>query len=586
MTESDPPPPPRRWRGRLADAAVLLCVAALGLKAAWGGAAARDADAGDECAYALAAAALPERGLPPVEGSPLYVLWDSMLLRAGVPPLDLSFTSWAVLATLLPVSLTLLVRALGGGRAAALAAGGLLLATTFVDVWPYPMHLATVVLLLGAAVAARLRPVAAGGAVALTLLTATYARPEFLYALALFVPVAVVGIVIALWKQSGAWRSALATAVVVSGGAAGLWYAFGSPKGEGTRSLLAFGQHYALNKVNATKSPENPWHQWEKYVRADFGDAASLGEAARSNRDAFRWHLETNLRNLPAMLAAVAAPRVDLWLLAHPHVSPPVEPSRHPRTSARVGWSLVALLALGLTGAAVGVWRAVRGRAASDQSELLAGAAMFVLVAAPAVAASLVIYPRFHYLLPTAAFAGALAAAGFGHLPAPGWWRRAAARPAVRAAVLVALAVGLAAIVPNRAHGWCLQTKLKSARPGPRIAPAPTPTRASVEAVRSLGLRPPVLFLDHGASRSFYAGFGERFIHAAHVPPGEGLRAFVARVGVGVLVVDPLMLEFPGLRDDPEYRSLASGAESDLFRLVTVEKYPEIRFAVRRDLLP
>jgi hypothetical protein len=377
----------------------------------------------------------------------------------------------------------------------------------------------------------------------------------------------------------------LVSLVLLASGSALVVWGLGSPKGKGDRAIAAFGQHYALNRNNAGARTENPWHHWELYVRDDFGDSKTLGEAWEANPRAFLWHVGTNVRTVPSVLRAAAAPHIDLTLLGYPHVTPQRSPPRHPQTEAITRWALLTVLAVGLFGAAVGLRRQLLGR--DEGRGLVVLVFVLGLVAAPALASSLVIYPRFHYLLPTIVFGIGLAAGGLRHFPVPERWAAMRVPRPAAVALATALLATLTLTVPNRASGWCLQTKLGKKRGVKMVRDKPTPIRASVETVRRLGLRAPVLFMDHsGAPRSFYAGYGPTYVHPTHMTPGEGFLDFVRRTNAGLVVIEPLAVACPQLRGDPDFRALAEGRESELFRLVRVEKYPEISFAVRRDLSP
>jgi hypothetical protein len=569
----------RSWRGILADAGLLMFVTALAVKAGYGVPSARDIDISDESYYLMAAAAIPERGLPPTEFAPLYVLWDALLLKLGTPAEDVPGTSWAALAVMLTGSMYLLVRSLGGGRLAALLASGLVPATTLIDVYPYPMHLATVLLMLGTALAARLRKPFAGAALGLSLLTATYARPEFLYAFLMFLP-AFAGLALwALWRRPGSRRAVVTSAVVLACGAGLLVWAFGSPKGDGKRSMIAFGQHYAANRHDAGARSEDPWHYWEDYVRADFGEVKTVGEAWQSNREAFLWHLGTNARRTPQMLKAVAAPRVDLLKLRYPQFTLPDTPTRHPTVESLVKWAMLAGLVYGLLGAVIGLRRRLRGDPEVNRPPV--ALVMLALVAAPAAAASLLVHPRFHYLIPTVAFTTALAAAGYRYLPRP---KRLRSRTATGAAIL-AVAVVLALVVPNRDQGWCIQSRLGKKRHAQTMEPIHPMSRSYVKTIRSLNLPPGTRVMEIGTVRTCYTGFAHGHVYPQSTQAGESFRAFVARENVGVVILEPVLGECPQLKNDPDLRALLAGKEIPGFKLFPLPEYPNLGVAVRRDLL-
>ena len=148
---------------------------------------------------------------------------------------------------------------------------------------------------------------------------------------------------------------------------------------------------------------------------------------------------------------------------------------------------------------------------------------------------------------------------------------------------LGAVGVGLALFVPNRANGWCVQSRLGG---GQRIEPVASPSRACVRTVRELELRGFVAFLDTSGARSFYSGFGMGHVDPFAAAPGERFAHFTRRTNVGVVVLEPLVLATPLMRDDPDAKALAEGRESELFRVFPVEGHPDYRIAVRRDLLP
>lgn len=580
MSAEPDPTNPVRWRGAVLDVLIACAVAGLGAKASAGVAHTRDLDLSDEGAYAMCAARVPEHGLPPVEGSPLYVAWERGLLALGAPLEELPHHSWAGLAVLLPLSILVLARALGAGRCSGLAVAGFVPATTLIDVWPYPLHLATCVLALGTALAARL-PRALGGAVlGLTVLLACYARPEFWYSVLLLVPVAFGGAVVAV--RRGRARSAARAGAVFAVGAALLVLALGSPKPAGARSVVAFGQHYTFNRFLTGEPIPSPWQEWETHFRADFGDADGVGAALRNNPRAFFWHLRQNAARVPAALLSVAIPRLDFTFLNAPHVwiGPPLPVAPHAGAEAVASRVVAGVVGLGLLGFFFGLrnWR----RDDPDARPLPFGALALVLVVAPGAAASLLVFPRFHYAVPTVAFCAALAAAGFRHLPL----RRPALGARGEAVALLLIATLLGFVVPNRAKGVCVQAKFWKSGGGQKMVTLPTLARDATRALRALGLPSETAVLDHTGGREFFAGFTGPVHDPFALPPGTNLREFVKRSNVGVVVVDATLASSPALKDDPEMKELAAGRETATFRLVPATNPPVMWLAVRRDLFP
>lgn len=564
--------PAAKWRGLCADAAALFVVAALGWKAVYGGAALAEVDPSDEIGFVVAAARMPETGLPSVEFSPLYAVFVRAHLIAGAPLDEVVFRSWASLAVALPCCVFLLARALGAGRFAALAVAGFIPVTALVDIWPYSPYLSACVISLGTALAARLpRPIGVA-VLGLTLLVGSYTRPELLYAtfglVGLAAPVAVYG----LCSRATRARTVGALALYAAGTAA-VVAGLGSPLHPGGRLIIAFGQHYTQNRANAEGWGGNAWiEDWTPRFREDFGDVKTVGEAFRANPDAVFWHVWRNVRQLPECLTACATPHVELTPMRLPHVHPNA-PVFRPVTRAVARAAVGLALLVGLFGAVRGLRQWWRG----EPSALPLGALALVVLVPPMLAGTLLVFPRFHYMIPVLAVAAALAAAGFRHL-APN------ARPGPRA--LVALVAVLALVVPNRAHGWCAQQYLLGGTGG-RIAYLPTTARDTARAIRDLNLQGTVRCLDLTVVHQLCSGHGDEVVNAFMVPPGTRFEDFARANNVGVVVIDPKLVAFgPMLRDDPQVRALAAGTESAMFRLFPVAGHPQMRLAVRRDLLP
>jgi hypothetical protein len=573
-----------RWRGPLKDAAIVLFVLALGAKATVGCATIRELDTADECLYYLLPAhRISENGLPSVEYSPLYVCWYALLIQSGRPPAEIVFLNWALLASLLPASVYILSRALGAGRLVALAVAGGLLATKLVDVWPYPAHFAAIVLALGAAAATlavrRGYFPTAGALVGLTLLTATYCRPELRYALLAYLPPVFVAAGWAVWRRPVSRREVIGALMACLGSGVIFVWAFGNPFVGNVRSLVAVGEHYAWNRYQVDPT-SGGLQNWQVCVRNDFGDVASLSDLWRNNQSAFLWHIGTNLRNVPDAAGMTAEPLVDLRRLRFAHAYP-ADPVRllplHPKAESLARQALRLAVGAGLLGAVVGLRRS-RG--------LLVGLGLFGLVAVPALAAALIVYPRFHYLLPSEVIAVSVAAAGFRHLPIPARFRVGGRTPGVHRLAVVFVAVTLAAIVPNRANGWCVQQLLGHGGVGNPIASPATPWRDTSTTLRELHLRSPVAVLGGVRTIPFYAGLGEECVHPRSGPPGETFRACVRRADIGVVLLDPELVEWPAWKSDPDFQALVEGRESEIFRLILVRRQPTVRIAVRRDLPP
>jgi hypothetical protein len=106
----------------------------------------------------------------------------------------------------------------------------------------------------------------------------------------------------------------------------------------------------------------------------------------------------------------------------------------------------------------------------------------------------------------------------------------------------------------------------------------------SIEALRSYRLVGRVVILEPSYSRALYADYDYE-----RVPQWDKQLPFwdfVHQRGVNVVVLNHEILEYPPLRDDPEFAGFVDGkGEREDFVFLPVEGTP-IRIAVRRSILP
>jgi hypothetical protein len=547
-----------RARPYATDALLILVILLMSLKLTHGLAAVRDLGLHDETVYLVHGYTLPQCGLMPAQYSPLYTVWYFVLSQVQPDRIRLYFLNWSVLAFLLPASCYALTRRLGGTRVAALAAAFVLLTSDLIEVCPYAGHLSTALLAGATALAVGLRRRPWGLAVlGVALALAAYVRPEYAASFVLF---CLAGLPAACWavvmRPALRWP-VLGSAALVGVTAAGLLGIFGNPLG-GDRSFVAFSQHYAVNVAAAKDLKINPWSNYVAITAADFGDAQSFPQALRRNPRAVLWHVSRNAAAAPQTLVALLVPVLNL---------------------SRKLWYVpgVIALALALAGALGLGQRVFQQRLQGDENRGLAMAGVMLgLVLAPCVSAALLIYPRQHYLMPTAVFVTALLAAS------PAWFPGAAAlgdklncRPAVLLAAVLCLV-----LTPSRVLGPGARALFPWNQPA---AVVPSVQRATIETIRRLHVTAPVASLECGYSSAFYAGMDGPTVVAW--AKAEGFRQFVTANGIGVIVLNEALARDTRFRDDPEFRDFLERPEADGFTLFPVPNTRD-RIAVRSDLLP
>lgn len=557
----EPEPVPSLFKRWLPDALLLLILLALAAKMEYQVWTVRDLGMDDETYYLASGHYLAERGFPAACYSPAYVLWYHGWDELHLNPVAIYYANWMLLVYLLAAGQYVLVRTLGGFRIGALAVAFLTLTAGVCEVWPYLMHLTTFLLAVGAATAARMRSWPSTlFVIGTTLLVGGFLRPEYTTSFILFCVIAAGYVAWALFKRPQERRRLAVLSLLLVGMAAALFGKFGNPLA-GSRSFLAFGQHYSLNLWSTHRVDIDPWTNWEALTRADFGDAATVGQAVRNNPRAFLWHVACNLRFLPGRVAGITDPQLLL----------------SPSYTINLRRVLKIAVALGAVGLLLRLFR--RSTAAADPAArpLRVVLLLFALAAAPAVLALVIVWPREHYLIPLTAFATALAFSGYcGFRFVMDRLRWLDAWPALTAFVVL-----LAVVTPNRAHPWSLQQATHQAPPTP--APSLDKQR-TVAVLRGLHVHAPqaIGVLEADYSRAFYAGWN--FYKIDHWTKTQGFWQFIDLYNVAAVVLDERLLTDERFKDDPEFVAFAAEKVARNFRFFTVPE-THVRVAVRADLL-
>ena len=481
---------------------------------------ARDLTLWDEADYLRRAFALPLRGLPAPEWGPLHSLFYFALWRLVPDPVVLHDVAYRLLATLPTLGIYLCARRAGAPRTLSLAGAALFLVSAAPHVAPRPTLLALTLVLAGLWVSLGRRSLAgAASALGLSLLLASFARPE------LFLAFLLVSGVLALALVRGEWKQGARTGLAYAALALALMAVLGNPLEDRTgRRLYAFCQHYALGEVARAKLDVEPWNQCEVVLRRSFGEVHSVREAARANPAAFLTHLQENLERYPTA-------SLELFLRGPSHADL-LEPQPRPWTPARKGHALL----LGV--AALGLLLLLR-RAGPDEAAALRSAPVvrcglaLLAVLLPSALSAVLLHPREHYLV----LQGVL-------LPL----------------FVVALAAALAPARRERAWAPALALAVALLLAAPRLGPAPgapLPHRGVVAQLRGVvaSLPGPVGLLETQGGYDVYLGPRVSRVHPAERLEDEAFEDFLARRQVQVVLLGQSLAAHPLLAGDAGFRA-------------------------------
>jgi hypothetical protein len=467
----------------------------------------------DETTYLERGLNVPN-GLPTADMAPAYALWYQALSWCTDERTTLYFLNYGVTLVLTPILVFLLLRAYHTSRGASLVASVFIQFSALnLFTWPRVSTLALAILMIGAIFSARVRdrdrrfPIAilAAG-------VAAFFRPEFVLA-------AVVLMVLWIWEvvKDGARhkRWPLLEGGLVLASFIGLFLLFGNPLAHG-RGLIAFGQHYALNREKSHHTGIDPWTNWEAAISTDFGPVEGVREAMFADPEKFARHIGINLALTPRTIGAQLLPywSFPVWY----------------------GFALLALLVAYLLYLA---WTSKAARAGSRSQVQLAVA--FVL---PALVSVIIIYPRAHYLLVLLVFFMILLVArafpeGTGQ-----------ARVFTYVPLLVLLAILL----------------LPHTRP---VGPSERPVLATIGTINALPLHGTVTVLDADGGHAVY--MRSPSVRTTAQDKAEGFNAFLRDEGLDLIIATPRLMEDHRYRNDPEWQRFVASEYAPAFRRVPVE---------------
>lgn len=553
------PPLLSRLARELFPLAVLLAVCAKCTHDIWR---ASDLTPTDEISYALHGKMLGSPLWPDLYDEPLYVplyaVWYRALHQLPVAPEFLPHVSQALLLSALAVLMYALLRRLGTGRAVAvLAASVLILNTRFATISPFPHHLATALLALGAFVGTFQRSaLAACGPVAFATLAAVYARNEFATLLFVLLPVYLLAGLRACRTSEGR-RAFLPWAVPFLCALTACHFALGLSAPNAQRGMLAFIQHFVRNAAEVEGRGPEVWNflLYDEFERS-FGDVKSVSEATRARPDLMAWHVWRNVSRAPGIARDHLAPRA-------PFGGTCAQPAR------LLVWFAVC----------AGLFLCARRAYRDGAPHALKAVCIAALPAFGASgAAAVVIYPREHYLVPALFFLMVFAASGW---PAPKWPARfGAPTRGTRAAVALVGTALLLVTVPTASNRATILEPLFSKRQW-----VPTfELRETTTLLRELDLPPGARVMNHHPALWLVITWMNPPIVYVFPDGTDGFRDFCARTRVDVIVLNEHMVAHPRFKADPAFRALCAETDCGPFE---IRRTPSgARVAVRTASVP
>lgn len=488
----------------------------------------------DESLYLLAGVKLAARGLYCPECGPLYAplynAWYFLLSFLTRDNLSLYWLNYKIV-TIIPVLLSYVLLRKNNVSLLVSTAIAVVVLTSAANlpVWPKPSHFGVIVALLFLIPASRAssfpRVLALG---ALGAFLTAYVRPEYFLTSVLLVLVLVAGIALKSdWRTRKEFLDLGGLLLVV----AAIIAVVGLPV-SGSRSVCAFGQHFALYWVSWTGSELHPWVDWETILAQNFGQVHGMLDVVRNNPQMFLKHVGQNLVGLvsnfgmlfPSFLFGDKLSKIALVLL--------------------VGWVFFARR----SGFRLNFTR---------QKGYILIVFLFLLSGLIAI---VTVYPRPHYFVfPVFLVTTSLALLLSG---------REEARESLPMRYVLILALLVLAVTPSPYvnQGGEAQENVRTIR-----------------LVQNFRITKPVNILE--AEGGFDIYMGNNFSRIGESEKNAGFREFVTARNIGMIVVTKLLATDIRFKNDPEWQDFLRRYEEYGYFQAQAQG-SETRVLARKDLLP
>lgn len=547
-------------RKHIIDIIFVIALTLYGLKLTYGIESFIDIELFDETIYLSKGLQLPSQGLPSSAYAPLYAIWYYFLSHFANRATDLFYLNYKLLIILPVVLLYLYQRTLAIPNFLALGSAFLFLNSKFININPKPTHFALVVLLTFL-ISIRLAPNQSTWRyvlLAVAFLFLSFIRPEYFLS---FLLVAIYFLYQHLKRIRGNTNLSLIvknsykeviTLILISGLLIGI---FGLPiathNDETSRTWIAFCQHFAY--LWLIRNPDvnlNPYTDCDTIISMVFGSSQSFTAAIAANPQEFLTHLFINFLSYFDHFVTVLL----------------VDFQDYGTTFNRLIRHTEFILFLGVLGFIIAKFRPQKYALFSNFDEALKVAYFVTII--PTFIVSILINPRFHYLVIQSALTFVVITYSFANIISNGRFK-------LRSIVLLKVAVifttiALFFLTPNLAHGWCILPNACLVERHIKVSQNPLKTASTIAFIQSLNLSPnqPINFLEAEGGIAVY--LSNKYQYVAHYEKQENFQSFLQNNNINMILITENLLKDTRYRDDREFKEVIQQPQEFGFRVFTI----------------
>lgn len=482
--------------------------------------------------------------------APLYSFWYFLLSFIKHDPIDLFYFNIRTLAILAPTLFYLAMRVFGVPVFfASIIAGAYLFSFGNILTMPYVSHFALMVLLVSLLISTRFKtPVSATVAVIIGALITSFVRPEFFLTFILLLAY-LIWLIVADGgtKNFARYKKSI---ILTAGLFIFLFAVIGRPFGDGTRSMIAFSQHFAINWVKWRHSDENPWFDNEVILKRVFGDAHNMGQVVRANPAMFARHVTSNAGGVFE----------NFYKTFFSHIET-THDDFNGFKKFETAFFLILTLGFAVAGYEryrVNLWRNIKSG--------LPRAVHLAAMMTPVCGSILVVFPRIHYMLMLGVFGVLLLAALF----AGEREKSAPMRPRyIAAAVFCAIAVS--GLFTNLYYMNSKDITLFNYR--------------IISFIRTMDITAKVNMLEANGGYAVYLGDNFRWLPQYDKKPDEAYDKFAERNNINFIIVNDTLTKDNRYINDESWKRFYDDFASHGF-IKLVEPKMNVEMLVKRGLSP
>ncbi len=473
----------------------------------------------------------------------VYYAWYKLLSLVVSDTVTLYYVNYSILFTLLPMLMYALLRKIGRAPfAAAFFPIAFAISNIHIIAWPFITRFAVCLILVACLLilsvkSEKLKYLIAFGGLILLL----YTRPEYVLSLVIVTIAAVVYLVYQFIKSRQKVFVFLALFTLLLS----VFIVFIKNPAREERSVVAFGQHYALNLQQEGKISINPNTNWQTIMKDTFGTATSVAQAFMNNPRAMSEHILTNIKRLPRRIIEISLPYQT-------------------KNTFRV--KIAFLIIVGFL-AVASIWSFIMNMHAQMKDRVYYILTVVILI--PLIISICLIFPRDHYVLVLFAVVLVLVAKNLPAIPANAVLRKFKWAPYV-----IILFILIA--VPWRAG------KNRGLLPHPvRGIKDRCSNLMKISFIKDLKVNSRIVLLGVGGSMGPYI---DNFQHVSEYDKDSPFNSFVEQRKINIIMVDNLLKRDTRFTTDNEFKEFLAGVPNDTWTKIDMRKC-RAYLVIKKDLL-